>query len=412
MRNNSSKTTIPSFQYFFRVDVSILQWMGLSSFNSVFSSDEFNSSSWAACYFIVGVSMILSIVICQMCTICYVGVDLNYAIEIFSGLCTTLLCAIKGMRWWTHRHQLYYILRQLSMQWETTRVQNFFTIENLKAAENAKNMRGIYIISVCIVLFSYILRPYIMFLNYLSHRNTNDSFDYYHTTVYPAVYPFAIETLGRFCVVVTYQQIAACIVCVYWVSSDTLFAQIVLANRLENIIADDDNFKNDDVIRQQLDLKTKESELQNAFLKTRYDHFFTEIQPVKKRGKISLNSIESVDLFLTFSSMNYSQQLATLDWSEASKSVSHLITLSIQTVIYCGYADRLTRSSAQVCRAAYYSQWTEWSKGNKIMLMIIMMRAAKEYQCTSYGMIHLSLKQVTTIANGAVSYFMLLRRFG
>ncbi|KAK0088797.1 hypothetical protein PV325_010591 [Microctonus aethiopoides] len=110
--------------------------------------------------------------------------------------------------------------------------------------------------------------------------------------------------------------------------------------------------------------------------------------------------------------MNRSQQLATLDWSEASKSVSHLITLSIQTGIYCGYADRLTRSSTQVCRAAYYSQWADWSKENKMILIIIMMRAAKEYEYTSFGMITLNLKQVTTIANGAVSYFMLLRRFG
>ncbi|KAK0083690.1 hypothetical protein PV326_006618, partial [Microctonus aethiopoides] len=264
------------------------------------------------------------------------------------------------MRWWTHRHQLYYILRQLSMQWETTRVQNFFTIENLKAAENAKNMRSIYIISVCIVFFSYILRPYITFLNHSLHRNTNDSFDYYHTTVYPAVYPFAIETLGRFCVVVTYQQITATIACTYW----------VLANRLENIVADDDNFKNDDVIRQQL-------------------------KNIAKQHR-QLFHIGSVHMFLTFSSMNCSQQLATLDWSEALKYVSHLISLSIQTVIYCGYADRLTRSSAQVCRAAYFSQWTQWSTRNKMILMIIMMRAAKEYQYTSYGMITLSLKQVTT----------------
>ncbi|KAK0075632.1 hypothetical protein PV326_011428, partial [Microctonus aethiopoides] len=209
-----------------------------------------------------------------------------------------------------------------------------------------------------------------MFLSYLSHRNTNDSFDYYHTTVHQAVYPFAIETFKRFCTVVTYQQITASILCVYWVSSDTLFAQIVLANRLENIIANDDNFKNDDVIRQQLENIAKQH--------------------------CQLFHIESVDLFLTFSSMNCSQQLATLEWSGISKSVSHMISISIQTVIYCGYADHLTQSTAQVYRAAYYSQWTEWSKGNKMILMIIMMRAAKEYQYTSYGMITLSLKQVTT----------------
>ncbi|KAK0077409.1 hypothetical protein PV326_010070, partial [Microctonus aethiopoides] len=251
MRNNSSKT-IPSFEYFYRVDISILRWIGLS-FNSVFSSDEFNSSAWAAWYFTIGVTMIWTIAICQMRTICYVSVDFNFAIEIISSLGTISLCAIKGMRLWTHRYQLYYILRQLSIQWETTRERNWLTIENLEAAENAKNIRTIYFISVSIVLFSYILRPYIMYLSYLSHRNTNDSFDYAHTTVHQAVYPFAIETLGRFCAVVTYQQMIAFIGCTYWASSDTLFAQIVLANRLEHIIVNDDNFKNDDVIRQQLD---------------------------------------------------------------------------------------------------------------------------------------------------------------
>ncbi|KAK0096985.1 hypothetical protein PV326_003671 [Microctonus aethiopoides] len=82
--------------------------------------------------------------------------------------------------------------------------------------------------------------------------------------------------------------------------------------------------------------------------------------------------------------MSCSQQLTTLDWSEISRSVSHLITLGIQT-------------SERVCLAAYSSQWTEWSKRNKMILVIIMMRAAKEYKYTAYGMISLSLKQVTTM---------------
>ncbi|KAK0081340.1 hypothetical protein PV326_007726, partial [Microctonus aethiopoides] len=216
---NNSKTAIPSFQYFFRADVFLLQWTGLSSFNSVFSSDEFNASFWDGCHFFIAVSVIGLVVLSQITTIFYIGVNLNDAIEINSTMCTIMLNAIKAMRWWTHRHQLYNILRQLSMEWETSRERNYLTIEHLKAAENAKNMRNIYIISVGFVIISYNLRPYIMYLNYLAHQNTNDSsFDYCHTTVFSAGYPFPIESLGKFCAVITYQQISSCIGSLYWIS--------------------------------------------------------------------------------------------------------------------------------------------------------------------------------------------------
>lgn len=89
------ENTVPPFRHFFRVDVLLLQLMGLSSFNTIFSNGEFHSSWSDGCFFIVGVSMILSVVSCQLCTIAYIGVDLNYSIEIFASMCTTLLCGIK-----------------------------------------------------------------------------------------------------------------------------------------------------------------------------------------------------------------------------------------------------------------------------------------------------------------------------
>ncbi|KAK0085087.1 hypothetical protein PV325_005792 [Microctonus aethiopoides] len=230
------ENTAPSFRHFLRVDVLLLQLMGLSSFNTFFSNGEFHSSWSDGCFIIVGVSMILSVVSCQICTITFIGVDLNYAIEIFAAMSTTFLCAIKGMIWCAQQKKIHSILRQLSMQWENARARNFLTMENLKAAERSKSMQNIYIIAVFFVFSSYAIRPYILYFNYSLHRKMNDSFDYIRASVYPAVYPFVVESPQKFCALVTYQ---------------TLAGVFVLAERLENIIADD-NSKHDEDIRQEL----------------------------------------------------------------------------------------------------------------------------------------------------------------
>ncbi|KAK0162480.1 hypothetical protein PV327_006254 [Microctonus hyperodae] len=137
-------------------------------------------------------------------------------------MCTTLLCGIKGMRWWAQRKKLYNILRQLSIQWENARAQNFLTKENLKAAESAKSMRNIYMIA------------------------TNDTFDFLRSSVYPAVYPFAVESPQKFCALVTYQ---------------TLAGVFVLAGRLENIIADDDSKYDEDIRRELQSIAKQHHEL-------------------------------------------------------------------------------------------------------------------------------------------------------
>nr|AQN78417.1 olfactory receptor 15 [Meteorus pulchricornis] len=105
-------------------------------------------------------------------------------------------------------------------------------------------------------------------------------------------------------------------------------------------------------------------------------------------------------------------QVAAGNKNEISKSAFYLIVLALQIMIYCGYAETLTQSSMRVFQACTWAKWTDWNKRNKIILFIIMMRAQKEYEYTVYGMIVVNLNRLTLIANGSISYFMLLRNFG
>ncbi|KAK0162481.1 hypothetical protein PV327_006255 [Microctonus hyperodae] len=145
---NTDKITVPTFQYFYRVDVLLLRLMGFSSFDTVFSSDEFNSNWRDGCHFVIRISMILLVVLSQLHAMFYIGIGLNYSMEVFLAMCTTLLCAIKGIRWWTHRHQLHNIIHQLSLQWQSIRAQNILTIENVKVATNTKSVQTTFITSV------------------------------------------------------------------------------------------------------------------------------------------------------------------------------------------------------------------------------------------------------------------------
>ncbi|KAK0162482.1 hypothetical protein PV327_006256 [Microctonus hyperodae] len=191
----------------------------------------------------------------------YNDIGLHYTIEIFLESGTTIMCAVKGIRWWTHRHQLHNIIHELSIQWENIRVQNILTIENIKEATNTKLVQTIFIAVMLTAGGIYILRPYIMLLSYSLRSNTNNSIDYDNLMTYTAGYPFAIKTLQECFFIITYQQITAFVACVYWVSCDILYATIttqitiqflVLARRLESIIAGDDYLQHDDDVHSQL----------------------------------------------------------------------------------------------------------------------------------------------------------------
>ncbi|KAK0171035.1 hypothetical protein PV328_008801 [Microctonus aethiopoides] len=81
-----------------------------------------------------------------------------------------------------------------------------------------------------------------------------------------------------------------------------------------------------------------------------------------------------------------SKEITAGNWDEVTKNIAHLITLAIQTVIFCSFANTLTETSTQIGEAIYHSRWTDCNQKLKMMLLIIMIRAQKEFKYTAYVM--------------------------
>nr|QNL15044.1 olfactory receptor 100 [Aulacocentrum confusum] len=200
--------------------------MGLSSMRSVFADDSRQSKCWEVGPFVFGVSIIIFTALSEMRTLSQViQYDLNYAIEIFTAICPGVLCAVKGVRLWTHRADLYWLLRRFKYLWDSANSRDLLDDNMKEAARSTQFMRFCYTIVVTVLVTSYAVRPYILLIDHRLRPHPNESFDY-SMTVYPSSYSFSTDTPFSYFLCVTYEQIVIVFVALYWISCDTLFAQL------------------------------------------------------------------------------------------------------------------------------------------------------------------------------------------
>nr|UEN71267.1 olfactory receptor 84 [Gregopimpla kuwanae] len=294
--------------------------------------------------------------------------------------------------------------------WDEAHLRIRIRGENLKSAGDVSFVGKCYVTMVIILVTSYAVRPYILLLHHHWYeKHTNISYDYTET-VYPTNYPFSTETMTAYIMCISWEQVVIVFVALYWMSSDTIFAQLtthtaiqfrVLRHDLEFITAADEN-----------DITYKEKDLVDrlCIIARRHHDLYMYCEIIET----IYNPIIFLTMLLTGANMCFcvfrvEKELSHGNWDEVIKYLFHAVTLVVQAVIYCGYADKLTQQSSLMAKAAYDCKWVQRSKEFKILLQIIMMRSQKPFNCTAYGFFSVNLNQITVIANTAASYFALLK---
>ncbi|XP_063994657.1 odorant receptor 13a-like [Diachasmimorpha longicaudata] len=404
---NVNNRDISSFRYFFSTDVFLLQFTGASSIGDVFENTPRRERWWELFVSICGIIVPSFVLFCEFTTV-YLAAkkDLNFMIEALTATFSGLLSIMKGIRLWTHRVDLFNLLQNLSKLWESAKLNQLITSEMIKTAERTKRIRSYYCGVVIVLALSYCLRPYTLLLNHSLYA-MNESYDF-SVTIYPATYPFSTGEYISYLICLAYEIIVMVCVITYWITCDGLFAQITIHLSLQfEILAEE--LKQINTIHKDHSKVYVENQ-QLATIAQRHNEMFLHCATAEDFfNPIIFLTVLINGAHCCFCMFSLEKELSNGDLNEIMKNLFHIMALSGQTIVYCGYADRLTHQTSKISDAIYNSAWIDQSKKFRLMLLTMLMRAQKEYIYTSYGIITLNLQRVTRIANAAMGYFALLR---
>ncbi|XP_043270405.1 uncharacterized protein [Venturia canescens] len=396
--NERLQEEITSFEKLLGRDVGVLRIAGLFSLNSVFSGKVVKSTMWEPILFTIGIIHIFFVASCEFATIIRVcRIDPNYAIGSFTAMFSGILCAVKGLRIWFWREEFRKLLRLLAIMWNESSDRVQINRENEKTATNVSCVSKRYILMVFVLCSSYALRPYILLLHYHWYEKlSNTSYDY-SVTIYPTTYPlYTTDTMSKYIICVSWEQFVIVFVALYWMGSDIMFAQITTHTAIQfRVLRHDLKY-----ITKTLDSKNTKIEevLVNRLsnIARRHHDLYRHCEMIER----IYNPITFLTMLLTAVNMCFcvfrlEKEVSLKNWDEVIKYLFHAVTLIVQAIIYCGYADKLTYQTGLIADAAYDCQWIERSKDFKILLHIIMMRSQKNFRCTAYGFFSVNLNQIT-----------------
>ncbi|KAK0178900.1 hypothetical protein PV327_007741 [Microctonus hyperodae] len=406
--DNVEGNDIPSFKKLFKRDILNFRVMGMGSMGGILSNDKLNTHWWESILIFFMIIALDTIEMFQVNTIYQIFNDqLTYAIQLFGLTCSGVLSTIKIIRLWTYRLELYDLLQNLRTMWEFAQTQNYITKKISDIAERTRVINMYYTLILATGIIEYITHPYICILQYQLSKDINSTYDFTNF-VLPVAYWFSIDSYSTYFICITHQQLAVFITVISWAASDTLFAQLtthvslqlqVLANELKETINNSDHLDNDrGMIKKLGNIAAK---YQQLFMFTRLIE--TLFNP------IIFFTVLSNAMNLCTSIYRMDQEITDGNWNEVFKQILYIMSLSMQTAVFCMFTESLAESSTMISDTIYQSKWMNCDQKSKMTLLIIMIRAQKEFKCTAYGIIDLNHNQMKQIANTTVSYFMLLR---
>ncbi|XP_063972745.1 uncharacterized protein LOC135160287 isoform X2 [Diachasmimorpha longicaudata] len=341
MKNTATREFIRScFRDCVGGDVLILQFMGLYSMGDIFRDNEPRWYYWEAAPFIFGLGTITLALIFDIRNIYDTAqVDFMLSIEVAAATFTVALVLFKGYRIWFHRKELYHLLEVCYNRWNMQASRNFITESALENAKKTRLLRICYTLSIIGAVGSYSLRPYLLYLKF-HFSQTNDSFDF-SETVYPAHYPFTLNSFTQYFLCATWENIGLYFLTLWWISADCLFAQLTTYFAVEfNILANEIRYI-DPAESTTLDTNKIMAELKRIVRE--HVKLFSCVHALEEWynpiifATILLNGL---NLCSVLYSLQY--RIAENNWRDVIKNMSHVTAVVTQTVLFCSYAQSLS----------------------------------------------------------------------
>nr|AGG17944.1 olfactory receptor 11 [Microplitis mediator] len=407
----NEKEELPSCEKLFSLELAALKFVGLSSLRNGFRKENMNIpvKFYEIFLFICAASILSGFFISSALTVhMLLQSDFILACEIATFIFAGAVTVSKVLRIWSYRIELIEILRELNELWEKIVKHRLNLKENiLNMLNESRPIRYGYCFIASSLNLSYALRPYFHMLVYFVKQSENKTIDLTVTT-YPLLYPIERGTWLGYLLCVTYEQSILYFGGIYWIMCDTLFILLTSHICVHFMIISND-FNN---LHINYDKNNNESFQLIEDLSRRHQKMFVLCQRIETLfSPIILLTVvfNGIDLCLCIFALD--KDLSDGNWAKVASSVTHALTLFFQIVIYCEFSHVATEETSKVGEAIYNSSWIYFDKKMKKMLLIIMMRASKEYKFSVFGILILDREQLTQIVKTTMSYFTMLRSF-
>ncbi|XP_011309946.1 odorant receptor 47a-like isoform X2 [Fopius arisanus] len=382
--------------------------MGLYSMGAIFKDDKPQWHYWETIPFIIGLGTITVAVIFDIRNVYDTAqTDFMMSIEVAAAVFTVALAVFKGYRLWFHRKELYNLLTVCHRRWNILSSRNHLREDSIGIARNTRLFRICYTVAVVGTVGSYNLRPYVLYLKF-HLAQTNDSFDF-SETVYPAHYPFTLNTPIQYFLLTTWENCGLYFLDLWWIAADCLFAQLTTHFAIQfNVLSGE--IRRIEITPTSTPLGIKKIIRQLKRIIREHVELLSYVHAVEEWynpiifATILLNGL---NLCTCLYSLQY--RLARNNWRDAVKNTTHATTIALQTFLFCSYAQRLNDEINGFRQAIYECSWVNFNMATKTMILVLMIHTEREYVYSAYGFFNVNMPQVTVIFSTAMRFFTLLR---
>ncbi|XP_063992973.1 odorant receptor 47a-like [Diachasmimorpha longicaudata] len=396
------------FRYLLGGDIRMLQATGLYSMGSIMEGCQPKWYFWEVLPFVVVIPALIFGLGCNITNIIgLVQTDYMFAIEVAAATLSSTLTTFKGYRLCAYRREFYCLIKTCHDHWNIQVSQNQITGGIVGTAKKARFFRIFYAFVIIVLLSTYVVQALGgYFLN--DHDPANESLKF-TKTVYPARYPFHINTPRGFFICVAIETMGMYFISLYWIIVDALFAQLTTHLSLHFQILSEKVRK----ICPSETIPSSSSAIISNRLKTIVDEYLELFKYVRSLEQLynpilfATVLVNGIDLCTCLYSLQY--RLLENNWKDVVKNMVHACGVALQTLMFCTCAERLNNQIAGVREAFYDCPWIQFTMPIKLSILLMITLSQREYVYSTYGFIQLNMPQVTTIFTAAMRYFTLLR---
>ncbi|XP_011297501.1 uncharacterized protein [Fopius arisanus] len=328
------------FEKLFNVCRVALRLAGIIGVDSMFSKSERRVSDLRGIYYVVGILPPILSTSCEVRSFVHCWrTDIYVGLEICTVILSSLVVITQGFIMYLSRRELLNLISQVCELWD----KQLMSIENniVKKARKAQSLTKVYAALVVFLGSSFTLRPFFsIFIQFITSTE-NDTYDL-SQTAYPAMYPFATDTVGKYLACITVELLLFVSVAAWWTGADMVFLQLathlslqyeILCKSLTEMITEDFAPTDSSLIQQLSSIGQRHSQL--ILLSLKLKQIFSPIL-------FCLMIVTGANICICVLSLE--KEILSSNTAGIIKCLIHTSLTLIQPAIYCKYANDLNES--------------------------------------------------------------------
>ncbi|XP_063985842.1 odorant receptor 94a-like isoform X1 [Diachasmimorpha longicaudata] len=397
---------VPTFESLFNVCRIAIRFSGILGIDSVLSKSSGKIRDLKIFYYFFGICPVAVVLICEVRNMIHFwGSNISVALEICTSALSGLVVITQGFSIYYSRRDFLDFISSISDLWR--RQVNYNSNRDIvRRVKGTRSFTQIYAILVILLASSYTLRPFCLLLVHVIFTR-NETYDLTQTA-YPALYPFAIDSMSKYITCISIEFLIFISVGAWWIAADMLFLQSATHLSSQYQILNNDLM----TIKTGVDAPTisDSSTIQQLnSLGKRHAHLLLLSEKLKRLFSpilMCLMLVTSANICICI--INLQEELIRQNIAGVNKCVIHTLITMIQPAIYCIYANDLVESAEWTAMAAYESDWVNESQNFKKSVRLITMRAQEGLKFRFWGFFNVDVHQLTQIGTLAVRFFALV----